>query len=103
MSNLAEISQLTGMSVQLPVDWYLDPKILEIEKRMLFDKGPGYVGHEMMIPNVGDYYVPEGMNNAKVLVRHEQGIELLSNICRHRQAGIYAGFPSAHSSSLHRR
>ena len=31
MSNMAEISQLTEMSVQLPVDWYLDSKILEIK------------------------------------------------------------------------
>lgn len=91
MSNMAEISQLTEMSVQLPVDWYLDPKILEIEKRILFDQGPGYVGHEIMVPNVGDYYVPEWMNNAKVLVRNEHGIELLSNICRHRQALLLKG------------
>lgn len=91
MSNMAEISQLTGMSVQLPIEWYLDPKILEIEKQLLFDQGPGYVGHEVMVPNVGDYYVPEWMDNAKVLVRNEQGIELLSNICRHRQALLLKG------------
>ncbi len=30
MSNMAEISQLTELSVQLPIDWYVDPKILEI-------------------------------------------------------------------------
>ncbi len=91
MSNMAEISQLTEMSVQLPVDWYLDPKILEIEKRILFEQGPGYVGHEAMVPNVGDYYVPEWMDNAKVLVRNKQGIELLSNVCRHRQALLLKG------------
>ncbi len=91
MSNMAEISQLTEMSVQLPIDWYVDPKILEVEKRILFDQGAGYVGHELMVPNVGDYYVPEWMNNAKVLVRNEQGIELLSNVCRHRQAVLLKG------------
>lgn len=91
MSNMAEISQLTEMSVQLPVDWYLDPKVLQIEKRILFEQGPGYVGHEVMVPNIGDYYVPEWMNNARVLVRNENGIELLSNICRHRQALLLKG------------
>jgi phenylpropionate dioxygenase-like ring-hydroxylating dioxygenase large terminal subunit len=88
---MAEILQLTERAVQLPVDWYLDPKILEIEKRILFDQGPGYVGHEVMVPNVGDYYVPEWMSHAKVLVRNESGIELLSNICRHRQALLLKG------------
>lgn len=91
MSNMAEISQLAEMSAQLPINWYLDPKILEIEKRTLFDQGPGYVGHEVMVPNVGDYYVPEWMSSAKVLVRNTQGIELLSNICRHRQALLLKG------------
>jgi phenylpropionate dioxygenase-like ring-hydroxylating dioxygenase large terminal subunit len=88
---MAEISQLTGVSAQLPVNWYVDPKILEIEKLVLFDKGPGYVGHEIMVPNVGDYYVLEWMNNAKVLVHNEHGIELLSNICRHRQSLLLQG------------
>ncbi|MEK6595586.1 MAG: aromatic ring-hydroxylating dioxygenase subunit alpha, partial [Pseudomonadota bacterium] len=91
MSNMAEISQLTEMSVQLPVDWYLDPKVLQIEKRILFEQGPCYVGHEVMVPNIGDYYVPEWMSNARVLVRNENGIELLSNICRHRQALLLKG------------
>ena len=91
MSNMAEISQLAGMSAQLPIDWYLDPKILEIEKHILFDQGPGYVGHEVMVPNIGDYYVPERMEKARVLVRNEQGIELLSNVCRHRQALLLNG------------
>lgn len=97
MSNMAEISQLTEMSVQLPVDWYLDPKVLQIEKRILFEQGPGYVGHEVMVPNIGDYYVPEWMNNARVLVRNENGIELLSNICRHRQAILLKGRSNARS------
>ena len=48
------------------------PHILDLEKRFLFDQGPGYVGHEIMLPNVGDYYVPEWMNDAKMLVRNKQ-------------------------------
>lgn len=91
MSNMAEISRLSEMTTQLPIEWYLNPEILEIEKRILFDQGPGYVGHEVMVPNIGDYYVPEWMNGAKVLVRNSHGIELLSNICRHRQALLLKG------------
>lgn len=89
MSNLVDASQLA--STQLPVEWYLDPHILDLEKRLLFDKGPCYVGHEIMLPNVGDYYVPEWMSNAKVLVRSKDGIELLSNVCRHRQSLLLKG------------
>lgn len=91
MTNMAEIPRLTGMSMQLPIDWYLNPEILALEKRILFDQGPGYVGHEVMVPNSGDYYVPEWMNGATVLVHNEHGIELLSNVCRHRQALLLTG------------
>jgi choline monooxygenase len=89
MSQLVDVSQLTP--TQLPVAWYRDPDILDLEKRLLFDAGPGYVGHEIMVPNIGDYYVPEWMSNAKMLVRNHTGIELLSNVCRHRQSLLLKG------------
>ena len=89
MSNLVDVSQLAP--TQLPVDWYLDPRILDLEKRLLFERGPSYVGHEVMLPNVGDYYVPEWMNGAKMLVHNNNGIELLSNVCRHRQSLLLKG------------
>ena len=88
---MAEISQLAKSSIQLPVDWYFNSKILDIEKKLLFDHGPGYIGHELMVPEIGDYYVFEWMKNAKTLIRNQQGIELISNICRHRQARILKG------------
>ena len=97
MSNVSQLTQTpTGAlaataPTQLPVGWYLDPHILELEKRLLFDQGPGYVGHEIMLPNVGDYHTLTWMDNAKVLVRGETGVELLSNVCRHRQSLLLHG------------
>lgn len=104
MIDLAEISKLAKTSVQLPIDWYLDPGMLEVEKKVLFDQGPGYIGHEVMVPEIGDYYVLEWLKSAKVLVRNERGIELISNICRHRQARILEGRGNARSivCPLHR-
>ena len=91
MFNFVDVSQLMQTPVQLPVDWYFDPRILELEKRLLFDQGNGYVGHEAMLPNIGDYHVLEWMGDAKVLVRNKNDIELLSNVCRHRQALLLKG------------
>ncbi|MCB1936933.1 MAG: aromatic ring-hydroxylating dioxygenase subunit alpha [Nitrosomonas sp.] len=91
MIDLSDISKLAHTAIQLPIDWYLSPEILRIEEKQLFDNGPCYIGHEVMVPEMGDYYVLEWMNNAKVLVRNNQGIELVSNICRHRQARILEG------------
>jgi len=56
MTDLANASALTRTPVQLPLSWYFDPAIEAIEQRTLFQAGPGYVGHELMVPNVGDYY-----------------------------------------------
>jgi len=91
MSDLSSLAAFNRTSPQLPVPWYLDPRIYELEKRLLFDHGPGYVGHELMVPNAGDYQTLEWLGHAKALVRNASGIELLSNVCRHRQAIMLKG------------
>jgi phenylpropionate dioxygenase-like ring-hydroxylating dioxygenase large terminal subunit len=95
MSDIAKPKQLDRTSPQPPLSWYFDSKILEVEQRTLFDTGPGYVGHELLVPNLGDYHVLDWMDSAKMLVRNEGGVELLSNICRHRQATMLEGRGSA--------
>src|SRR5258708_19615281 len=44
-----------------------------------------------MVPNLGDYHTLAWMDHGKVLVRNASGIELLSNVCRHRQAVLLEG------------
>jgi phenylpropionate dioxygenase-like ring-hydroxylating dioxygenase large terminal subunit len=95
MSDLSSVSVLSAASPQLPVHWYFDPRVYELEKRLFFDHGPGYAGHELMVPNVGDYQALGWLGNAKALVRSNSGVELLSNICRHRQATMLTGRGSA--------
>lgn len=91
MSDLAVTSALALTSPQLPISWYFDPKVYELELTHLFAHGPGYIGHQLMVPNVGDYHVLETTHNAAMLVRNSHGVEMLSNICRHRQALMYDG------------
>jgi len=96
MADVSPLKQLKPTSCQLPVSWYLDPEIFEAEKRLLFQAGPNYVGHELMVPNAGDWHTLAWMDHAKVLVRNGEnpataGISLLSNVCRHRQAIMLEG------------
>jgi phenylpropionate dioxygenase-like ring-hydroxylating dioxygenase large terminal subunit len=91
MSNLAAAAHLTEAASQLPVAWYCDPAVYEAELRTLFSRAPGYVGHELMVPEVGDYHALAGRDNAQALVRSADGVELLSNVCRHRQAVMLKG------------
>ena len=38
-SNVATLSRLVPAVSQLPVDWYFDEKIFELEKKLIFDAG----------------------------------------------------------------
>ncbi|MCX8567313.1 MAG: choline monooxygenase [Glomeribacter sp. 1016415] len=77
---------------QLPVSAYFDEALYERELATLFQRGPRYVGHELMVPEAGAYFTLPGERNARVLVRQKSGaVELLSNVCRHRQAILLEG------------
>src|SRR6267143_4572816 len=91
MAEISSLRQIRPVSPQLPVSWYFDPEIFAQEKKLLFDAGANYVGHELMVPNVGDYHTLAWAGDSKVLVRNSSGIELLSNVCRHRQAILLEG------------
>ncbi|MGH8686279.1 MAG: aromatic ring-hydroxylating oxygenase subunit alpha [Burkholderiales bacterium] len=91
MSDLPRLPQLKPATCQLPVSWYFDPEVLAAERRAMFDAGPNYVGHELMVPAAGDFHTLAWMDHAKVLVRNAGGVELLSNVCRHRQSIMLEG------------
>src|SRR4051812_1404752 len=91
MSHLGTLRQVKRATCHLPVSWYFDPAIFALEKKHLFDAGANYVGHELMVPNPGDYHTLAWANDAQVLVRNAGGVELLRNVCRHRQAIMLRG------------
>ncbi|MEX0614044.1 MAG: SRPBCC family protein [Pirellulales bacterium] len=81
----------TGTSMGLPVSWYFDPDILEIERRELFAVGPAYAGHARLVQHEGDYRALGGQQLGRLLVRHNGRTQLVSNVCRHRQAEMLTG------------
>src|SRR5690348_12632165 len=91
MSDLATAAQLRQAASQLPAAWYCDPRVFDAERSHLLARAPRYVGHALMVPEPGDYHVLAARDNAQTLVHGPQGIELLSNICRHRQAIMLTG------------
>jgi phenylpropionate dioxygenase-like ring-hydroxylating dioxygenase large terminal subunit len=81
----------SGYQSQLPASWYIDPAIYALEQKFLFPSSPQYIGHRLMVNNPGDFHALEWMNEARVLVNNDNRIELVSNICRHRQAIMLNG------------
>jgi choline monooxygenase len=83
--------QLQQASGQLPVTSYFDEALYQRELQTLFKQGPRYVGHALSVPEVGDYFALPQENEGRALVRTAQGIQLISNVCRHRQAVMLKG------------
>jgi choline monooxygenase len=83
--------QLQQAASQLPVSSYFDNALYQREVRTLFQRGPRYVGHQLAVPQVGDYHALPQEGSGRALVRSASGIELISNICRHRQAVMLQG------------
>ena len=89
--------QLQQAASQLPVSSYFEEALFQRELKTIFQQGPRYVGHQLSVPDIGDYHALPQEAGGRALVRSHQGVELISNICRHRQAVMLQGRGSLHT------
>ena len=80
---------------QLPVASYFDAVLFQRELETLFRPGTRYIGHDLSVPALGDFHTLAQEGEGRALVRTADGVELLSNVCRHRQALMLHGRGSA--------
>ena len=84
--------QFQQAASQLPVSSYFDPALYEREMRLLFEQGPRYVGHQLSVAEPSSYFALPQEGEGRALVRDARGkLQLLSNVCRHRQAVMLKG------------
>jgi len=83
--------QLQQASSQLPVSSYFDEALYQREIEVLFKQGPRYVGHSLAVSELGDYHALPQEREGRALVHTAQGVELVSDVCRHRQAVMLKG------------
>jgi phenylpropionate dioxygenase-like ring-hydroxylating dioxygenase large terminal subunit len=91
MSDIPRRAQFSPVVTQLPVSAYFDEALFEQEKKLIFDAGPGYVGHELMVPTLYDYRTLDASHPGRLLSRQPDGFYSISNVCRHRQALMLNG------------
>ncbi len=92
MSDLSiSLESLERSRSQLPVSSYFDEDLFRREQALIFAQSPRYVGHELAVPEVGDYLALAHEGQGRALVRTPSGVELVSNVCRHRQAIMLQG------------
>ncbi len=95
MSDLSiGLESLERSRTQLPVHSYFDADLFRREQQLIFESAPRYLGHALSVPNVGDFHVLGHEGDGRAIVRsHEgpDGIQVMSNVCRHRQAVMLKG------------
>ncbi len=101
MSDLSHaLNSLQRSHSQLPVSVYFDQALHQTELERIFQCGPRYLGHALSVPEVGDHYALAQEQEGRVLVRSKDGIELMSNVCRHRQALMLNGRGSSRQNHI---
>ncbi|MDD5247652.1 MAG: aromatic ring-hydroxylating dioxygenase subunit alpha [Rhodocyclaceae bacterium] len=95
MPEIASPALVAPVVSQLPAAWYFDEQLFALEQKLFFAAGPGYVGHELMVPELYNYRSTEWRDHAKLLVRQPDGVYEMSNVCRHRQAIMLQGAGTA--------
>ena len=92
MSDLSiSLESLARSRSQLPVTSYFDEGLFRSEQELIFQHAPRYLGHALAVPEVGDYLALAQEGEGRALVHTADGIELVSNVCRHRQAVMLKG------------
>ena len=106
MSDLTLPREITKARVRpLPASSYFDEALFAREMDTIFQHGPRYLGHELAVPEPGNFYTLPQEREGRALVRTPDSIELISNVCRHRQALILHGRGNTQSNivcPLHR-
>jgi choline monooxygenase len=92
MSNLSISREALGRSqTQLHVRDYFDANVFEREQQRIFAHSPRYLGHALCVPESGGYHTLPQEGEGRVLIRSANGVNVLSNVCRHRQALMLRG------------
>jgi choline monooxygenase len=93
MSDLSfSLQALERSRSQLSVTSYFSESLYQREQSLIFQHAPRYVGHELAVPEAGDFHTLQHEGEGRALVRTRGGgVELVSNVCRHRQAVMLRG------------
>jgi phenylpropionate dioxygenase-like ring-hydroxylating dioxygenase large terminal subunit len=92
MSDLSvTLEALERSRSQLSVHAYFDAAVYGREIERIFQHSPRYLGHGLSVPEIGDYQTLLHEGEGRALVRTRDGVELISNVCRHRQAVMLRG------------
>src|SRR5262245_17197403 len=73
----------------IPAPWYIDPRVLELERRTVFSRSWQMVGRTDQLSEPGQYITIEVSGEPIVVVRGSDGVlRGFFNVCRHHAAAV---------------
>jgi choline monooxygenase len=79
----------------IPIENYFDKDVYDKEMECFFKDNANYIGALSMLKADGDYRVVERLNEAKILTKKDGKVNLIENVCSHRQAKMITGSGNA--------
>jgi len=87
-----DAAPVRGLSPALEPRLYLDPEVLELEHRAIFERTWQLAGHTADLPAVGSYITVQVGTQPILVVRDESGaVRAFRNVCRHRGSRLLSG------------
>lgn len=75
----------------IPIKNYFDGEIFKKEMECFFKNNSQYIGAASMVKKEGDYRVLERLDESRILTRKNGRLNLLENVCSHRQSKLATG------------
>jgi choline monooxygenase len=73
----------------IPADWYVDPRVSELERRVVFGRTWQFAGRLGQVERPGDYLSAAIAGEPVVVVRGADGVlRAFFNVCRHHAAAV---------------
>ena len=95
-ADLARIAALPADAPEGPPGrFYADPDYFDYECRTVLRQGWHCLGRADEIPATGDYFTTQILNEPLIVVRTDDGVRVLSNLCRHRGMPVAEGAGTA--------
>ncbi len=95
-AELQRIAALPSDAPQgLPGQFYTDPAFFDYECQTILRQGWHCLGRADEIPEEGDYFTTQILNEPLIVVRSGGVIRVLSNVCRHRGMPVAEGAGTA--------
>jgi choline monooxygenase len=83
-----------------PASWYVDPRILELERRIVFARNWHFVGRADQVREPGQYLTCDVAGDPIVVVRSKDNVlRGFFNVCRHHAAAV-AAMPEGKTESF---